>query len=176
MGQLILVAAVAHRRVIGADNGLPWHLPEDLKHFKALTSGHVVVMGRKTFDSIIDRLGRPLPGRHSVVITRNRHWVPAWPKASADDQVSVVHDLDGIKALSEAPVFVIGGAEIYGLTLPIADRLEITEVDTDVAGDAFFPEISPAVWHREAEPQLHSESSGLRYRFVHYRRQSLGNM
>lgn len=171
MGQLILLAAIARRRVIGVNNTLPWHLPEDLKHFKALTTGHMVVMGRKTFESIVDRLGRPLPDRQSVVITRNRNWVPTWPKASAGDQVSVVHDISGLRSLSEQPIFVIGGAEIYELTLPLADRLEITEVEADFQGDAFFPEISPDVWHREAGPQLHSESSGLQYRFVHYRRQ-----
>lgn len=170
MGQLILLAAIARRRVIGVNNTLPWHLPEDLKHFKALTTGHVVVMGRKTFESIVDRLGRPLPDRQSVVITRNRAWVPAWPKPSAGDRVSVVHGIDGLRSLGEEPIFVIGGAEIYEATLPVADRLEITEVDADVQGDAFFPEISPDVWHREAGPQLHSESSGLHYRFVHYRR------
>lgn len=170
MGQLILLAAIAKRRVIGNNNTLPWHLPEDLKHFKALTTGHVVIMGRKTFESIVQRLGRPLPDRHSVVVTRNRSWVPAWPKTSAGDRVSVVHDIDGLRALSEHPIFVIGGAEIYALTLPMADRLDITEIETDVEGDAFFPEISPDVWHRQAGPQLHSASSDLQYRFVHYQR------
>ena len=170
MGQLILLAAIAHRRVIGVNNTLPWHLPEDLKHFKALTTDHVVVMGRKTFDSIVDRLGRPLPDRHSVVITRNRNWLPNWPKPSAGDQVSVRNDINGLRSLSEQPIFVIGGAEIYELTLPLADGLEITEVEADVQGDAFFPEISPEVWHREAGPELHSDASGLKYRFVHYQR------
>lgn len=176
MGQLILLAAIAHRRVIGANNALPWHLPEDLKHFKALTTGHVVVMGRKTFESIVDRLGRPLPDRHSVVMSRHRDWVPTWPKVSEGDRVSVVHDLDALRAFTEKPTFVIGGAEIYELTLPMADRLEITEIDTDVEGDAFFPEIGLDLWHREEGPQLHSASSGLGYRFVHYVRKPPGRM
>ncbi|MBU3725176.1 MAG: dihydrofolate reductase [Burkholderiaceae bacterium] len=170
MVQLVLLAAVGHRRVIGIRNALPWHLPEDLKHFKTMTTGHVVVMGRKTFESIVERLGRPLPDRHSVVITRNRHWKPTWPKVSQSDQVSVVHDIDQLQKLSEEPIFVIGGAEIYALTLPMADRLEITEVEVDVEGDAFFPEISQEVWVRKAGPDLHSESSNLRYRFVQYLR------
>ncbi len=172
MGQLILLAAVAHRRVIGQDNDLPWHLPEDLKRFKSLTTGHVVAMGRKTFQSIIDRLGRPLPNRRSVVLTRSAGWRPDWPDRQNDNSVSVLHDVAGLEQLSEGPVFVIGGAEIYAQTISHADILELTEIDLDVPGDAFFPEIDPGLWQGSHSEWLSSEKSGLRYRYVQYRRTS----
>lgn len=169
MGRLILVAAVGNGRVIGINNELPWHLPEDLKRFKALTTGHTVAMGRKTYDSIIARLGKPLPNRQSVVLTRDQSWQPAPDHA---DAVRVVHTVDALLGLGDDPVYVIGGAEIYGLTLPIAAELDITEVDVDVRGDAFFPEIDAGQWSRQAGPDLTSESSAINYRFVRYLRTS----
>jgi dihydrofolate reductase len=137
--RLSLIAAVARNGVIGRDNQIPWRLPSDLKRFKALTLGHPVVMGRKTFQSI----GRPLPGRDNIVVSR--HGFRA-------DGALVVSSLDEGLELAQAKagqggeVFVIGGAEIYRETLPLADRLYITEVDVTPAGDATFPGIDGEVW------------------------------
>ena len=128
-----LIAALAANRTIGLNNELPWHLPEDLKRFKALTLGHPVIMGRKTFDSIVARLGKPLPGRRNLVISRAQHSGIEGAEyfASLDAALAACGDVD--------EVFVIGGEQIYVLALPLAQRLQLTEVKADVAGDAFFP-------------------------------------
>jgi dihydrofolate reductase len=157
MTLISLVAALARGRVIGIENRLPWHLPEDLQRFKRLTMGAPVVMGRKTHESI----GRALPGRRNIVVTRQ-------PRA-AWNGCSVAHSLDEALALgSDAPeVFVIGGAELYAQALPRADRLYLTLVDADCSGDAFFPEFDPAAWRETArEPGV--SASGLGYTFVTY--------
>jgi dihydrofolate reductase len=124
-----VIAAVARNRVIGNGNQLPWRLPADLKRFKALTMGHVLIMGRKTFDSI----GRALPGRTTIVITRD----PTWKR----EGVEVAHSLDEALAIAGArEVFIAGGAEIYAQSLARADRLQLTVIDADFEGDARFPE------------------------------------
>lgn len=143
MTRLTLIAALGRNRVIGKDGTMPWHLPEDLNHFKALTMGHPMVMGRKTFDSI----GRPLPGRRSIVITRDREWrVPG---------VEVAHSFDEALDLAGPAdrVFVIGGGEVYAVALPFADHLELTEVDAEPEGDTWFPEWDPAQWREVARDQ-----------------------
>lgn len=128
-----MVAAVARNGVIGNAGDIPWDLPADQQRFKALTMGGTLVMGRRTFDSI----GRPLPGRRSVVLTRD----PGWHR----DGVSVVHDI--ADALDRpGGVFVIGGGDVYRLAMPYATRLEITEVDLEPTGDATFPTIDPDRW------------------------------
>ena len=130
---IALVVAMARNGVIGRDNGLPWgRLPEDLKHFKAVTLGKPVLMGRKTFESI----GKPLPGRTNLVLTRDRGW-----KAEG---VVAVHSLD--EALIGDYVSGIGGAEIYRLLLPLANRIYLTRIDTDVPGDTVFPPIDYSEW------------------------------
>ena len=149
-----LVAALARNRVIGAGNRMPWHLPEDLRRFKRLTMGAPVIMGRKTHQSI----GKPLPGRRNIVVTRRPG--AAWAGCE------VAHSLGAALALAAgAPeVFVIGGAELYRLALPRADRLYLTLIDADYAGDALFPEIDPAQWRETArEP-------GAGFAFVTYQR------
>jgi dihydrofolate reductase len=170
--RLVLLVAVAKRGVIGVNNTLPWHLPEDLKRFKEITTGKTVAMGRKTFDSIVARLGKPLPNRHSVVITRGTA-VAVSGTASVPDTVTIVSNIADLLQIETDCIYVIGGAEIYQQTINLADSLDITEVDLDVEGDAFFPEISEAIWQRDAGPTLHSEASGLAYRFVTYRRRSV---
>ena len=143
MTRVTLIAALGRNRIIGRDGTMPWHLPEDLKHFKALTMGHPMVMGRKTFDSI----GRPLPGRRSIVITRDREWrVPG---------VEVAHSFDEALDLAGPAdrVFVIGGGEVYAVALPFADHLELTEVDAEPEGDTWFPEWDPAQWREVARDQ-----------------------
>jgi dihydrofolate reductase len=127
--RITLVAARARNGVIGRDNALPWHLPEDLQHFKATTLGHPIVMGRRTFESI----GRPLPGRRTLVVSRNPAWAhPGCERAGSLDEAI------GLCAGS-AEVFVVGGAQLYAAAMPRADRLILTEVDVDVPGDAYFP-------------------------------------
>lgn len=142
---LTLIAAVATNNVIGKNNELPWYLPEDLKHFKALTTGHAVLMGRKTFESIVARLGKPLPNRKNIVITRQTDY-------QAPEGVLVYADLDeALKNNAAENIFVIGGAEMYRQTIDRADRLEITHIDHDVEGDVTFPFIDPAIWKKAAE-------------------------
>ncbi|MFL1731793.1 dihydrofolate reductase [Moraxella oculi] len=131
---LVHVVAFDNNHCIGKDNTLAWHIPEDLKHFKQLTTNGVVVMGRKTFESI----GRPLPNRINWVITRDEHWTA--------DGVKVAHNLENALKMAAddcdcGKLFIIGGGEIYRQTLPIADVLQITRVDLDIQGDAFFPTI-----------------------------------
>jgi len=131
-----LLAAVAANGVIGREGSLPWHLPADLRHFKALTTGRTVVMGRRTFESI----GRPLPNRRSIVITRQADF--------SRKGVLSVNALDHALAFcgGEDEVFVIGGAAIYRLAMPLADRLYLTRVHADMAGDVYFPDWSEGQW------------------------------
>lgn len=161
--RICLIAAMAANRVIGRNNALPWQLPADLRHFKALTMGHPVLMGRKTYESI----GKPLPGRRNLVITRNR--------AYAAPGCEVVHSLDeALAACSGAQdVFVIGGAELYREALARAQRLELTEIHAVFEGDALFPPFAPEQW-REAAREIHEPDSGaaFRYDFVRYERAS----
>lgn len=155
--QLSVIAAIAHNRVIGRENALPWHLPEDLKHFKALTMGHPIVMGRKTYES----LGRLLPGRTTVIVSRNRNY--AVPGAL------IVESLQQALAVCrhEQEIFIIGGAELYKEALPMADRLYLTEIDADFEGDAYFPDFAPGRW-REVSRQPHVGASGLPFSYVQY--------
>lgn len=134
---LVLIAAVARDGVIGLGNRLPWHLPEDLQHFKRQTLGRPVLMGRHTWDSLPPRF-RPLPGRRNVVLTRQ----PDWRADGAERANSLAQALDLLAGESE--VFVIGGAQLYAEALPLADRLVLTELDAAFAGDAHFP-----AWPRE---------------------------
>jgi dihydrofolate reductase len=139
---VILIAAVGANGVIGRDNDLPWRIREDLQHFKALTLGHTLVMGRKTYDSI----GRPLPGRRTVVVTRQLDW--------SVDGVEVAHDLDdALKLASSNDLYVAGGGEIYRQALPYADRLELTEVDQSPDGDVTFPAFDRTDWRETARDQ-----------------------
>ncbi len=133
---LAIVVAVAENGVIGRDNGLPWHLPEDLKHFKAVTMGKPLLMGRRTYESI----GRPLPGRLNIVLTRAADW--------STPGVEVVHDLTTAlgRAGAVPEVAVIGGAELFRETLPIARRIHLTRVHADIDGDTFMPPIDWSAW------------------------------
>ncbi|TDR82669.1 dihydrofolate reductase [Paludibacterium purpuratum] len=158
---LTLVAAMAADRVIGIDNRLPWHLPEDLKHFKALTLGKPVIMGRKTFESI----GRPLPGRRNIVVTRQ----PDWRAEGVETAHGVEEALD--LAGDVAEVCLIGGAELYAQALSQADRLLLTEIELAVAGDARFPEFRTLGW-REVMREAQVSADGLRFAFVEYRKDS----
>lgn len=126
---IALVVAYDQNQVIGRDGGLPWHYPEDLKYFKSVTSGHTVLMGRKTYTSILESLGKPLPNRHHVVASTTLK----------DDRVEVIDDLTGFLEHASHDIYVIGGASVYAQTLPLADRLYITHIDASFAGDTVFP-------------------------------------
>jgi dihydrofolate reductase len=160
--KVALVAAVARGGVIGRDGGIPWHLPEDIAHFKELTTGHAVVMGRKTWDSLPDRF-RPLPNRRNVVVTRN----PAWRDPGAERVSSVAEALDLLAG--EARVFVIGGAEIYAAALPYAHELVLTEIALDVDGDTFFPHRDDRAFE-QTERDERVSADGARFAFTTYRR------
>ena len=132
-----LLAAVARNGVIGVDGGLPWHLPDELALFKELTLGHVLVMGRRTFESV----GRPLPGRTTIVVTRRPDWEAegVLRAGSVGEALALAREVD-------AEVFVVGGAQVYAAALPAADRLALTFVDADPEGDTRFPEIDWSQW------------------------------
>ena len=159
---LSIIAAVARNGVIGKDNQLLWHLPEDMRHFRETTRGKPVIMGRKTWESLPEAF-RPLPGRNNIVVSRN----PAYQPARAT-LASTLNDAI-LKAGDAEEVFVIGGAELYRLALPIADRLYLTEIDQDFEGDASFPDIEKSNWE-EASREIPHSASGIRYSFVLYRR------
>jgi dihydrofolate reductase len=157
-----LVAAVARHGVIGRDGGIPWHLPEDLAQFKALTTGHTVVMGRRTWDSIPDRF-RPLPGRRNVVVTRNANWA-----AEGAERAATLEEALNRVARDER-VFVIGGAQVYEAALPHADELVLTELDLAVDGDTYFPTWERAAWE-EVSRVGHAARNGTHFAVVTYRR------
>ncbi len=156
-----VIAALARNRVIGIENRLPWRLPEDLAHFKALTLGHPILMGRKTFES----LGRPLPGRTNIVITRNPDYRPEGCRVAGSIAAALALCAD------ENEVFFIGGAELYAQTIPLADRLYLTEVDVEPQGDAWFPDYDTSAF-REVSRESHTSEKGdrLRFDFVVYER------
>lgn len=157
--RLSIIAAVARNGVIGNANRLPWYLPEDLKRFKQLTMGHPIIMGRKTYMSI----GRPLPGRHTVVLTRDTEFhVPGCVTAHTLQQA--------LDACGDDPeVFCVGGAEVYAQMLPLTNRLYLTEIQAEYAGDAYFPVIDRKHW-QEVSREHHVSTDGLGYDFVVYDR------
>lgn len=160
-----LVAAVARGGVIGRDGGLPWTIPEDMARFKALTTGHAVVMGRRTWDSLPERF-RPLPDRRNVVVTRSAEW-----EADGAERASSLED--ALRLLDGADrVFVIGGGEIYAAALPSADELLLTEIHLDVDGDVFFPEFDRAEFEETSREESRS-CTGMDFAFVTYRRQDV---
>ncbi len=156
---LSVIVAMARNRVIGVNNTLPWRLSEDLKHFKALTMGHHIVMGRKTYESI----GKPLPGRTTVIVSRDAGYrVEGCRSATSIDAA--------IAACGDDPeIFFVGGAELYAQVLPRADRLYLTEIQADYAGDAWFPAFDKDEW-RETERNKQVNADGLGYDFVVYQR------
>ena len=156
MQSLSLIVAHAKNNVIGINNTLPWHLPEDLKRFRALTMGHHIIMGRKTYES----LGRLLPGRTTIIVTRNKNYKV--------EGALIAHSLQAalLLAAGDAEPFIIGGAELYVEGLKHASKLYITEVQADFAGDAFFPNVSN-VW-QETGRESHISEHGLAYDYVQY--------
>lgn len=159
MHSLTLIVAFDRQHGIGIQNRLPWHLPEDLAHFKKTTSGHTIVMGRKTFESI----GKALPNRRNVVLTHNAEW--------GQDGVEKIDSINHIQAFTqEDAVFVIGGAQIYQQVMPLADTLIVTEIDATFACDAFFPAIDLAHWQEISRERHYSDKNQWHYAFVTYKK------
>ena len=160
---LSIIVAMAKNRAIGIDNTLPWRIPADMQHFKKLTMGHHLIMGRKTFDSI----GKPLPGRTTVVVSRDRSLKidGCFVALSLPEAISY--------CASDPQAFVVGGADIYTQALGLADKLYITEIQQDVIGDAWFPEFDKSEW-LEVSREIHRQESPepLEYHFVEYRRKT----
>jgi dihydrofolate reductase len=150
---------MSSNRVIGVNNTLPWHLSEDLKHFKFLTTGHTIIIGRKTYESI----GRPLPNRRNIVISRNIK--------TSFEGAEVVHSIEDAFSISreDNEVFVIGGSNIYEQALSLVDYLYVTEIRKSFSGDAFFPVISKHMWI-ESSREDHIRNDGLEFSFVKYRK------
>lgn len=161
--EIVLVVAVADNGVIGRDGAMPWHLPADLRHFKRLTTGKPVIMGRKTFASI----GKPLPGRHNIVLTRDGGWTA--------DGVTVVPNLaEAIAAAGLDPrarageIMVVGGAQIYAEAMPIATRIELTRIHIDPDGDTFFPDPDPTQWREAARAASPADGDAPAHTFLTY--------
>ncbi|MFC4375685.1 dihydrofolate reductase [Nocardia halotolerans] len=155
-----LIWAQGNDGVIGVDNTIPWRVPEDMANFRATTMGHPVIMGRRTWDSLPAGF-RPLTGRRNIVVTRG----PDWAGTGAERAASVP---DALEMTATCDTWIAGGGEIYRAALPFATTLLVTEVDTDVAGDAFAPPIGPD-WHAPDTPWLTSKT-GLRYRIRRFTR------
>jgi len=154
---ITLVVAMDAQRGIGVDNTLPWRLSEDLAHFKRVTLGQPIIMGRKTFDSI----GRALPGRRNIVVTRNRDW--------RQEGVEVAASLEeAIAMVGDAPASIIGGAQIFSESMGLADRMIVTHIERVYRCDTFFPEIDPAQWAAVARAPQHSSEQDLDFSFVTY--------
>ncbi len=158
---LSLIVALAKNRVIGLNNTLPWHLPEDLKRFRALTTGHHIIMGRKTYES----LGRLLPDRTTVIVTRN-------PNYQVEGAL-IAHSLEEAMALcvGDDEAFLIGGAELYQAGLNLAQKMYVTELDLEVAGDAYFPAFDLSQW-QESTRVAHTSAQGLPFSYIRYHRKS----
>jgi dihydrofolate reductase len=166
--KLSLIVATAHDNVIGRNNELPWHLPQDLKYFKAVTLGKPIVMGRKTFESI----GKPLPGRTNIVVTRQKDWnfSGVLVAKSVEDALEVAQTFRNELNTSTEEIMVIGGAEIYRSALSIADRVYLTKIDAKIDGaDAFFPELPSKQWKLISELPGESDAS-IKHKFLVYDR------
>jgi dihydrofolate reductase len=156
---LSIIVATDKNHGIGVNNQLPWHLPEDLAHFKRTTSGHPILMGRKTFDSI----GRPLPKRQNIVITRNANWT--------HEGVNTVTSIqDALTLVEGQTAFVIGGAEIYQQALAFAQQLIVTEIQQTYQCDAFFPKIDLTIWQEKSRENFVAESNQSHYAIITYTR------
>ncbi len=142
MTTVSLIVAMAENRCIGKDNKMPWHIPEDLKRFKSLTMGAPVIMGRKTFESIIGYLGKPLPGRENIIISKSGYQNDFNAPVFSSIPCAITH----AKTRTDNEIFIIGGAQIYTQSIENTDRIHLTKIHQNVEGDAFFPEIKTRKW------------------------------
>jgi dihydrofolate reductase len=163
-----IIVARARNGVIGRDNTLPWHLPEDLQHFKRTTMHHPVLMGRRTYESI----GRPLPGRRIIVVSTDPLWSAPGCERGATLASAIAmagKSMDRHPGIDPREVFIAGGAQLYREALPLADRVIVTAIDLDATGDVSFPDLDPAVWQRESRLP-HVSRTGLEYAIETYTR------
>ena len=157
------IVAKSKNGIIGINNDLPWDLSNDRTYFRDVTRGSTVIMGRKTADSIITRLGHGLPGRKNIVITRDRSYVP--------EGFTVAHSIEDAVSNSDVDVFIIGGEQIYTASLPLCDKLYVTEVDVTLDGDVYFPNIDPTEWKEASRTShLQDDKNKYNYDFVIYER------
>ena len=163
--EVVHVVAMDQKQCIGQGNALPWHIPADLKHFKAITQGGVVVMGRKTLES----MGRALPNRSNWVITRDVNWSFAGTHVAHSIEAALEGAAQEAKAANQPALFIIGGGEIFSQTLDIADRLELTHVELDVQGDAFYPD-RPAAFKKSSSESHIDDKTGIAFEFASYRK------
>jgi dihydrofolate reductase (EC 1.5.1.3) len=163
--ELALIAAVAANGVIGREGAMPWHLPADLRRFKRITMGHPVVMGRRTFESISDALGGPLPGRTNIILSRRLEAAPAGTQLADSVDAAMRLAREDARSRGVQTVFIIGGAAVYEQTIDAADRVLLTELERAVSGDRHFPDLDPAQWMEVEREQRDGFS------FVEYRRQ-----
>ncbi|MBP6562717.1 MAG: dihydrofolate reductase [Neisseriaceae bacterium] len=161
--RISLVVGMANGNVIGINNTLPWHIPEDLKHFKDLTLGKPIIMGRKTWASLPFK---PLPKRRNLVISRQANFIPTGTDG-AEGHDSLESALAACADVAE--VCIIGGAQIYAQAMAVATDLQVTLIDLDIAGDAFFPHIDPSIW-QVMNSEEHETEDGIHYAFIHYQR------
>lgn len=164
--RISIVAAIGKKGEIGIEGNLPWRLPEDLKKFRELTRNHTVIMGRKTFESILKSIGKPLPDRKNMIITRNRNY-------RAPDRCIIVNSLeDALREAKDDPeTFIIGGAEIFAQALPLVERMYITAIDKEFSADAFFPEIDLSKWKVvEISAGHRSEVEAINFSYLVYER------
>lgn len=163
MAKISLIVAAASNNVIGGDNTLLWHIPEDLKFFKAKTAGHPIIMGRKTFDSI----GRPLPKRTNIVITRN----PDWQSEGVVTSPSLPDAIKTAQLLDSDEIFIIGGGTVYAAALQFATSVYLTRIHSDYTGDTYFPTLPDAQWQLVSEREGEQcDETGIRYTFLEYQR------
>ncbi|MGL4322966.1 MAG: dihydrofolate reductase [Beijerinckiaceae bacterium] len=164
---VIIVAAMAKNRVIGRDNQMPWHLPADLKHFRAVTMGRPMIMGRRTFESI----GKPLPGRETIILTRDEAYpVPTGVFRAATLDAALALAAARAAAMEADAIMVVGGGDIYAQALPRADRLELTEIEAAPDGDTYFPAFSPADFRETSREQHGQQGDSPAHAFVRYER------
>lgn len=154
----LIVAVAGTKRVIGKCNELPWYFKADLQFFKNTTMGHPVLMGRKTYQSILSRLGKPLPGRQNIVLTRD--------KSFQDDRAMVIRSVSDIQKLNDTDktLFIIGGAEVYKQTIDLADTIYLTYIDQEIDGDAFFTALDPTIWKLSKEEIISENGVMLHFR------------
>ncbi|MFV0280743.1 MAG: dihydrofolate reductase [Rhodoblastus sp.] len=168
MEKIVLIVAAARNGAIGAKGGLPWRLPSDLKRFRETTWGRPMIMGRKTWDSI----GKPLPGRETIVVTRDPTFTAPGAHVVGDVDSALALGAERAKAMGAAEIMVVGGAEIYRATLERADRIVLTEVDLAPEGDAFLPTLAPERWRevsRETPPRAEQDEAGFVVRVLERR-------
>lgn len=165
--RLSLIVAAARKNIIGCNNELPWHLPQDLKYFKSMTLGKPIIMGRKTFESI----GKPLPGRTNIVVTHQNDWMHAGVLVakSVKEAFAIAQKFHSEQHQLADEIMVIGGAEIYRHTLPFADRVYLTRVNISINGDAYFPELPSTEWKLVSET-LGDADASISHSFLIYER------